>query len=255
MTDTPLAGLNIVVTRPREQALILAQRITALGGKATQFPLLEIEPLSDAPALREIVSRLAQFDLAIFISPNAVRHGMAAIRAASGLPANVRIATVGQMSAQALREVGVQQVIAPLERFDSEALLALPELNNVEGWKVMIFRGDGGRELLGKTLRSRGATIEYATCYRRLKPQADINVLLGSLPDVVTVSSSEALRHLDEMLDEPNRTRLAAVPLFVSHARIAEQAETLGWKKVFTTAGGDDGVISGLVAWSASVRM
>ena len=246
----PLAGLNIVVTRPREQAAQLAQRIEQAGGNARLFPLLEISPAADPQSLLKLVAHLNEFNLAIFISPNAVRYGMDAIRASGTLPAQLRIATVGQGSAKALRDLGVQEIIAPQGRFDSEALLALPELQQVAGWRVVIFRGNGGRELLGDTLKTRGASVEYAECYRRAKPQQDGAALLAASPHAVTVTSSEALGHLWDMLDESSRARLANVPLFVPHARIAEAAQRLGWRNVIPVAGGDDGLFSGLVAWA-----
>ena len=246
----PLAGLNIVVTRPREQAAQLAQSIAQAGGTAILFPLLEISQPANPQPLRELVTRLHEFDLAIFISPNAVRYGMEAIRAAGTLPAQLKIATVGQGSAKALRDLGVQEIIAPHDRFDSEALLALPELQNVQGWRVVIFRGDGGRELLGDTLKARGASVEYAECYRRAKPQQDAAALLAADPHAVTVTSSEALGYLWDMLDEPGRARLSSVPLFAPHTRIAEAAQRLGWHNVLPTASGDDGLLSGLVAWA-----
>ncbi|MDE2309908.1 MAG: uroporphyrinogen-III synthase [Betaproteobacteria bacterium] len=253
MTPTlPLAGLNIVVTRPREQAAQLAQRIEQAGGNAILFPLLEISPATDPQLLHKLVARLREFDLAIFISSNAVRYGMEATRAAGTLPAQLKIATVGQGSAKALRDLGVQKIIAPQNRFDSEALLALPELQDVKGWRVVIFRGDGGRELLGNTLKARGATVEYAECYRRAKPQQDAGALLAADPHAIAVTSSEALGYLWDMLDEPGRARLTNVPLFVPHARIAEAAHRLGWRNVIPTAGGDDGLFSGLVAWANS---
>ena len=257
---TPLTGLNIVVTRPREQAAQLAQRIEQAGGKAVLFPLLEISPTANPQSLRALVARLHEFNLAIFISPNAVRYGMEAIRAAgvslspSPSPASgrggLKIATVGQGSAKALRDLGVQEVIAPQDRFDSEALLALPALQNVTGNRVVIFRGNGGRELLGDTLKARGATVEYAECYQRTKPQQNGAALLAADPHAITVTSSEALSYLWDMLDEDGRARLAVVPLFVPHARIADAAQRLGWRKVITTAEGDDGLLSGLVAWA-----
>ena len=243
----PLAGRSIVVTRPREQAATLAQRITTLGGKVILFPLLEIEPVSDTRPLHELVARLSDFDLAIFISPNAVRYGMAAIET---LPANLRVATIGSSSAQALRDAGAKEVISPQPRSDSEALLTLPQLQNVRGEKIVIFRGDGGRELLGDTLKTRGASVEYVTCYHRSKSQQDIGTLLSHKPDAITLSSSEALGYLWDMLDETGRQQVSSVPLFVPHARIAEKARQQGWKKVFQTAGSDDEVASGLVAWS-----
>jgi uroporphyrinogen-III synthase len=245
-----LTGLNIVVTRPREQAAQLAQRIEQAGGKVVLFPLLEISPTDDPQLLRALVARLHEFDLAIFISPNAVRYGIEAIRAAGTLPAQLKIATIGQGSALALRDMGVQELIAPQERFDSEALLALPALQNVTGWRVVIFRGNGGRELLGDTLKARGATLEYAECYQRTKPQQDEAALLAAAPHAITVTSSEALRYLWDMFDEQDRVRLAAVPLFVPHARIADAAHRLGWHNVIATAEGDDGLLSSLVAWA-----
>ncbi|TXT23242.1 MAG: uroporphyrinogen-III synthase [Gallionellaceae bacterium] len=268
----PLAGLNIVVTRPREQAVQLSRHIGQAGGNVILFPLLEISPIDDPKPLCELVARLHEFDLAIFISPNAVRFGMEAIRAAlspspspaSGrgvrdsagegkvplLPPALKIAAVGQGSAKALRDLGASNILAPQERFDSEALLALPELQNVNGWRVVVFRGDGGRELLGDTLKARGAAVEYAACYRRAKPQQDIGALLDASPHAVTVTSSEALGYLWDMLDGAARARLAGVPLFAPHPRIAEAAQRLGWREVTATGGGDDGLLAGLLAWA-----
>ena len=246
----PLAGLKIAVTRPRDQAVQLARHIEQAGGIPLLFPLLDIEAAQDSQTLREQISRLAQYDLAIFISPNAVQYGMAEIRAAGELPKNLKIATVGQGSAKALRALGIASVIAPAERFDSEGLLALPELQDVAGWNVLIFRGDGGRELLGDTLKARGATVEYAACYRRSKPQQDIAALLEAVPDALTVTSSEALEHLWQMPDAAQRERMSTIPLFVPHPRIAELARRQGWRQVLPTGAGDEGLLSALIAWA-----
>lgn len=289
MQQQPLAGLNIVVTRPREQATNLAQRIAQAGGRAILFPLLEVSPVLDSQALRALIARLHEFNLAIFISPNAVRYGMEAIITASKslspsqlssvnfvplanetdvgstagegnvsvsteqyntLPASLKIATVGQGSVRALRDYGVKNVIAPQDRFDSEALLALPELKQIAGWRVVIFRGNGGRELLGDTLKARGVKIEYVTCYQRARTHQDAALLLAANPDAITVTSSEALGYLWDMLDDVAKKRLAAVPLFVPHSRIAETARKLGWSEVVLADQGDDGLISGLIVWA-----
>ena len=278
--DLPLTGLKIVVTRPRDQAVQLARRIEQAGGIPLLFPLLDITAVQDTKTLHEQIARLGQFNLAIFISPNAVHYGIAAIRAAGAslsadgttshstrLPNNasqvagynpspasgrgeLKIATVGQSSAKALRESGISNVIAPTEHFDSEGLLALPELQNVAGWRVMIFRGDGGRELLGDTLKARGATVEYATCYQRSKPQQDAGALLSAVPDAITVTSSEALGYLWQMLDSKSQQVIRDIPLFVPHARIAGLAREQGWLQVQLTASGDDGLLSALITWA-----
>ena len=248
--DLPLAGLKVVVTRPRDQALKLAQKIEQAGGAPLLFPLLDITPVQDADVLNQQIARLGEFNMAIFISPNAVHYGIAAIRAAGPVPGSLKIATVGQGSAQALRESGIADVIAPTKRFDSEGLLALPELQNVSGWHVMIFRGDGGRELLGDTLRDRGATVEYVSCYRRSKPQQDKSVLLASGPDAIIVTSSEAMGYLRQMLDDSEHAALRNTALFVPHARIAGLAREQGWTRVQVTASGDDGMLSALITWA-----
>ena len=247
--DAPLAGLKIIITRPREQAASLAQRIEQAGGVPVLFPLLEISPPADGQALCDAVARLAGFDLAVFVSPNAVRYGMQAIRAAGTLPPQLKIAAVGQGSARALRELGVEQVIAPQQRFDSEALLALPALQQMAGRRVAIFRGEAGRELLGDTLRERGAVVEYIACYRRSRPQQDMSGFDRNA-DAVIVTSSEAMGYLREMLDEAGRAHFADVPLFVPHPRIAEAARRHGWREVMQTKAGDDGLLSGLIAWA-----
>lgn len=253
----PLSGLNIVVTRPREQADNLAQRITQAGGQAILFPLLEIHPTTEPAALNKQLARLPEFNLAIFISPNAVHYGMTAIRTDEDLTNtlhNLKIAAMGPGSVRTLREYGVHDVIAPHGQFDSEALLALPELQSVAGWKVLIFRGDGGRELLGDTLKLRGAQVEYASCYTRSKPQLDIDTLLANDPDAITVTSSEALGHLFEMLNPQTSKIVLHIPLFVPHQRIADVARKLGWRDVTTTQGGDEGLLAGLIAWAQRIH-
>ena len=251
MAEKPLAGLHIVVTRPREQAVDLAKRIKQSGGKPLLFPLLEIKPVEDTRALLELARSLASYDLLIFISPNAVKHGMASLGA---LPRTVRAATVGQGSARALREAGVSDIIVPSGGFDSEALLAMPQLQNVSGWRIAILRGDAGREVLGDSLKQRGANVEYVACYQRGKTPFDSTSLLDAAPDAISVTSSEALAHLCESFDESRKSRFAAIPLFVPHPRIAEAAQRQGWRQVIITGSGDDGLMAGLIAWAQAKR-
>jgi uroporphyrinogen-III synthase len=251
MTDRPLAGLNIVVTRPRDQADGLAASLQALGANPVVLPLLEIAPAPDQAALQAFVQRAASYQLLIFISPNAVRYGMAALHQ---IPQGGRVAAVGLGTAKALHKQQVEQVIVPAERFDSEGLLALPELQQVAGWRIAILRGDGGRELLGETLASRGAQVDYVTCYQRRKPGLDVEAWPAARPDAIIVTSSEALAHLWQGLGETAATLARTAALFVAHPRIAEIAQSQGWQHVVTTAAGDDGMCAGLVAWAAQHR-
>lgn len=252
----PLAGRTIVVTRPRAQAAPLAAAIAALGGTPLLFPLLEIAPAADPRPLAAAVERLADYAIAVFISPNAVDHALPAILARGPWPAGLLPAAVGQGTVRALAAQGVGGCIAPQERFDSEALLDLPELaaERIAGRRIAIFRGDGGRELLAETLRARGAAVDCVTCYRRSGPAAGVDLLLAAWRagrlDALTVSSSEGLRHLLELLDDEGRSYLARTPLFVPHARIAESAAALGLHQIILTAAADDGLVAGLRAYN-----
>lgn len=245
-----LAGRHIVVTRPAGQASHLAEALAALGAKPVLFPVLAIFDAEDGRPLLDIAARLDAFDWAAFVSPNAVEKALTPILARRAWPAHLRAMTVGKSSELALARFGIRDVVAPQERFDSEALLDLPELADMAGKKVVIFRGDGGRELLGETLTARGASVEYVTCYRRARPALDPAPLLalwsdGAL-DAVTVTSSEGMRNLFEMVGKLGQAWLRKTPVFVPHARIAEQAKAIGLQQVVLTGPGDAGLIDGL---------
>ena len=256
----PLAGRSVVVTRPLAQAGDLAALIAAAGGDAVVFPLLEINVAADPAPLVAAAAMLHDFTLAIFISPNAVDYSVPTLLQRGPWPAGLTPAAVGQGTVRALAAFGIHGTVAPTERFDSEALLALPELQaeRVAGRRLAIFRGDGGRELLAETLRERGAQVDCISCYARSAPAAGVGALLkrwhdGRL-DALTVSSSEGLRYLVDMLDAEGRALLAKTPVFVPHARIAESAAALGLNKVILTGPADAGIIEGLCTynWSSS---
>jgi len=225
--------------------------IRAAGGVATLFPVLEIRDLEDLKPLLAIITRLDEFDLAVFISPNAVNKAMNLITAHRALPPALLCAAIGRGGVKELARFGVTNAIAPARRFDSEALLELPELQEMRGKRVVIFRGDGGRELLGDTLKARGAHVEYAECYRRGMPNLDAAPLLKAWArdelDAVTVTSSEGLRNLYEMIGATGRQRLRETAVFVPHSRIAEVARELGLTRVIVTAPADEGLMSALI--------
>ncbi len=254
LADTPqnsaLAGRHIVVTRPAGQATHLATALFDLGAHPVLFPVLAIADLADPTPILDAAIRLDRYDWAMFVSPNAVDKALAAILAQRQWPASVRVATVGHSSEQALARHGLTEVLAPQERFDSEALLELAPFQNMTGQRVIIFRGDGGRELFGDTLKTRGAEVDYVTCYARAKPTTDPAPLLklwndGRL-DAVTLTSSEGLRNLYEMVGKLGQGWLKRTPTFVPHARIAEQARDLGLHNVVLTGAADAGLLAGL---------
>jgi uroporphyrinogen-III synthase len=139
MGGQPLAGRSIVVTRPAGQADSLCAALTALGAEPLCFPLLTIAPVADPAPLQAMARRLADFSLAFFVSPNAVRFALDAMLPVAPWPAGVQVATVGKGSEAALAERGFTRVIAPSIGFDSEAVLALPafQADAVAGRRVL----------------------------------------------------------------------------------------------------------------------
>lgn len=252
MTATTLSGRHIVVTRPSGQADSLCAAIEARGGVAVRFPVLAIGAPENDRALDDVMIRLDGFDLAFFVSPNAVSHALGPILAQRTWPARLRVATVGKGSERALAGHGFRDIIAPQSGFDSEAVLALPEFRAeaVGGRRVVIFRGDGGRDLLGETLRERGAIVEYVTCYRRYCPEIDPAPLLrladdGRL-DAITLTSSEGVGNLRTMVGDDGWRVLRTVAVFAPHPRIVAHARAAGFEFVVETPAGDEGLVRAL---------
>lgn len=249
----PLKGVGVLVTRPAHQAANLARRVEEAGGNAVLFPTLEIIETADDVLPDGLIDQLEQFDLAVFVSPNAAEIGLKKVRARRPWPPALKVAAVGQGSARELRRLGIPEVLAPDEGNDSESLLALPQLQEVAGWRVVIFRGAGGRETLADGLRRRGAQVVYAECYRRQAPQCDAAPLLARWRHgeigAVTVTSGDCLRNLAAMLGPQAEVLLKRTPLFAAHPRIAALAGQLGWETVFSANRGDDGLVERLIEW------
>ncbi|WP_018871631.1 uroporphyrinogen-III synthase [Thioalkalivibrio sp. ALJ16] len=235
-----LAGLGILVTRPAAQAEPFCAGLAAAGAHVIRFPVLEILAPSDPTNLRAVLERLDTFDIAVFISPNAVQRVLNLALAEHDWPAGTRIAAIGNRTAQELKSFGRPADILPPRRFDSEALLAQEAMQDVAGKRVVIFRGDGGRELLGDTLKARGAEVTFAEAYRRGRPEGDTGELMYAFSrgqiDIITITSGEGLRNLYEMVGKLGRMWLRKTPLVVGSPRIAEIAQELGFKSAVETA-------------------
>ena len=253
---------TVVITRPAQQAGPLAARIAALGRRVALLPLLEIHALhqpDECAHLQGVLARLADYDLVAFVSPNAIDCVFAHLPA---WPGGVALAVVGEGSRLALAAHGVNQsnasITSPGEhaRSDSEHLLLALDLPALRGKRVLIVRGDGGRDALADGLRAAGASVDFVTAYRRAVPsltpalRATLEQLLQHNNDWV-ITSSEALRGLLSLLAEMDAERQFVVKmkqqhLIVPHARIAQSAAELGFAHVTLTGSGDAGVLAAL---------
>lgn len=263
----PEPGL-VVVTRPLAQAGALARAVAGLGRTAEVLPLLEIAPVDDPAPLRAALAALDGYALVAFVSPNAIDATFAHL---PRWPAQVAVAVVGEGSRAALARHGVAgpgyTIHSPRDsaRSDSEQLLASMDPAAFAGRRVLIVRGDGGRELLADALRAAGAAVETVAAYRRSTPgltpalAARLRVLLAQPNDWI-ITSSEALRALAGLVaaldggdggdatvdDGPWRQRLLRQRLIVPHARIAATARDLGLRHVTLTGSGDARILAAL---------
>lgn len=235
--------------------------IRSAGGEPLEYPAIEIRELSDPAPFFSVADRLDAFDIAIFVSRNAVRKALELLRARRGdkpWPARLGLATVGSGSREELEAGGFSGVIAPPAQSDSEALLALPEFTRVAGKRIVIFRGEGGRKFLGEALVARGALVEHAACYRRTLPEGGgaplATAWAGGAVDAITVSSGEGLANLLEMLGDEATPRFAQAALFVPHPRVAEEAARRGLGRAIVAGPGDAEMAAALVAYFGGAR-
>lgn len=243
------------------------------GLRTLQFPLLDIAPTPNLDDLRAALADPSRYALVVFVSPNAVQQAFAAMPEGFRWPQDVPAAVVGPASAQALAAHGVAaptyRVIRPDShaddaRQDSEALYARLDVATLSGREVLIVRGNGGREWLADRLREAGVAVRTVEAYRRSVPVPDA-AAWAALREVLagrhawTLTSSEAARNLDSLarasLSAAEVEALYAAPCFAPHARIVEQAQSLGFRDVTLTGAGDDRLLAGVLAWAGPVAL
>ncbi len=247
-----LQGAGTLVTRARHQADSLCAMISANGGRPIRFPAIEIQPANRSERLSRLLANIDRYQILIFISPNAVYWALKMLHE-TAFPSSAKLAAVGKSTANALAAAGYAVDVVPGQRYNSEALLEMPELNRVENQRIMIFRGRGGRPLLGERLKSRGALVEYAEVYQRICPHADPGSLIARWPegvDLVTATSNEILENLFSLLGQSGNRLLQNTPLIVISQRMAAKARALGCSEVIQAQGADDrSLIDCMCSW------
>jgi uroporphyrinogen-III synthase len=248
----------VVITRPRAQAQELARRVDALGRSAVLLPLLEISPLPDQSQLVRTLAALEDYALVAFVSPNAIDAAFEHIRA---WPPGVTLAVLGEGSRAALARHGIDagnaSIVSPHDasRSDSENLLQSIDLATLRGRRVLIVRGESGRELMAEGFAAAGAQVTTVAAYRRQVPVLDaqlaatLHALLAQPNDWI-ITSSEALRGLLALLGQLDPqaavAKMQQQHLIVPHARIAETARALGLTRITLTGSGDERLLAAL---------
>jgi uroporphyrinogen-III synthase len=236
----PLKGARILVTRPEHQADKLCQLINGQGGVAVQLPTLDIVAHDNKAAIEKKLANLDKFQWLVFISANAVNFALKANGGKIQGKTTPRIAAIGPSTAQALQLAGMPVDVMPAAPYNSEALLAMAQMQDIRGQSFLIVRGEGGREDLANSLRGRGAEVDYLQVYKRIIPSKDNNrhvlVLLATKSlDVITATSVETLQNLLAMVGVGAHQQLFAIPLVVISERIRGVAVEMGFERVAVT--------------------
>ncbi|MCS2155542.1 uroporphyrinogen-III synthase [Scandinavium sp. H11S7] len=230
--------MSILVTRPSPQGEELVSRLRALGREAWSFPLIEFTPGRELAQLAGHLAALNDGDLLFALSQHAVEFAQAQLQQnGQRWPHTPRYFAIGRTTGLALHKVSSIDVRYPLDREVSEVLLQLPELQNVAGKKALILRGNGGRELLGETLQSRGAEVTFCECYQRSNRHYDgaEEAMRWQTRGVtrLVITSGEMLKQLWSLIPQWYRERwLLNCEVLVVSERLAEQARELGWRNI-----------------------
>ncbi|MFJ7796875.1 uroporphyrinogen-III synthase [Pseudomonas sp. NPDC096950] len=237
-----MTGWRLLLTRPADESAALSSVLAESGIFSSCLPLLEIEPIAASDTMRWVIRELDRYCAVIVVSKPAARFGIDLLNRQWPQPPLLKWFTVGAATAQILEDFGLD-VSFPVDGDDSEALLDLPVLREAIARpdpRVLIMRGEGGRELLAERLRELGASVEYLELYRRGLPQ----YATTALPDRIeaerlnglVVSSGQGFEHLHQLAGDA-WPRLAQLPLFVPSPRVAELARAAGAQTVVDCRG------------------
>ena len=230
---------RVLLTRPAEESLALAATLSAAGVFSSSLPLLDIEALPVTAEQQAVFRDLGRYCAVIVVSKPAARL---AVQQLDQPWPQLPWFSVGAATAQVLADHGLT-VHYPPSGDDSEALLALPALREAiarPDARVLILRGEGGRELLAERLREQGASVEYLELYRRFLPAYDPGALMQRIQlerlNGVVVSSGQGFLHLQALAGE-DWPEVAQLPLFVPSPRVCEMARAAGAEKVVDCRG------------------
>jgi uroporphyrinogen-III synthase len=252
---------NVLVTRPAGDAAdALCAAVRAVGFEAYSQPLLELQAFATLSAAhRQLLLDLDRYEHVIFISGNAVEFGMALVEDFwPQLPAGLHWYAVGDATAAKLERFGIT-AITPRSSMSSEGLLALPTLRQVRGQRVLIVKGEGGREALRQSLTERGANVDELPCYRRRLPPLPAGGLAAKIfdfaIDVILFSSGEGLANFLLLLSPSETSKLKSIGVIVPSARVAQMARDAGFDHIVTADNASDvAMLHALQQWRSGAR-
>lgn len=235
---------RLLLTRPSQEFAVVAEALAAEGVSSVSLPLLDIEPLAEKPPERHCIMDLDRYPVVIVVSKPAARLLLERIdNYWPQPPLEQHWFCLGSGTGQLLIDYGLIPVEWPDTASDSEALLALPSLQEALGQgrrQVLLVKGEGGRELLADSLRRWGVAVDTLCLYRRVLPEYTSDVLRQTLEDKrlngLVVTSGQSLESLRRLAADmwPCLERLT---LFVPSSRVAHMARSMGLGNVVDCCG------------------
>ncbi len=228
--NTALSRRSILLIRPVRHQDSLQDRLVDAGAQVSHIPVMSIVPANDHQRIKDLIFELDNFSKAIVVSGNAAELAIDWLdKYWPMMPVGIDFFAIGQQTADILSRFDIQAKVAA-GRQNSEALLALPELQDLTQQRVIIFRGCGGRELLADTLMARGARVDYCELYQRQIDAQQVQLAREQLyeSECLVAHSGELITALGDV----GATELADIPVVVPSDRVAEIAQKLGYKTV-----------------------
>ena len=242
----PLAGVRVLICRPEPEARRLAAAFEGAGASTRVLPAIERVPLPETPEARQVILDLDLYQHVIAVSPYASRQLLDRIDTWwPQVPIGLHWYGVGAGTAATLAEAGLDPVY-PAGGFTSEALLQQSSLQQLENEKVLLARGEQGRELLRETLEQRGARVTVLPLYKRQIPAPSAELVEACLdqfrPDVIVTLSGETLNNFIALSENSSHNCHDSL-LLVPVDRVARQAREAGFTRVVCATGMADGEI------------
>jgi uroporphyrinogen-III synthase len=217
--------IALISTRPQKTNVQLSDELKNSEIKLLSFPLTEIHRLNNYQIFDGVIENIKTYQHIIFISTNAVHFFLERVKKLSlQIPKNLIFSSIGPTTKLLLQKKLSVDVHFPIKTFDSEHLLKEKIYNNVEGQKILIIRGEGGRETLKNALEEKGGIVNYGECYVRKYVDIDLiqlkNDLVNYHHQFILFSSTNSAKHFIDQLHNIETGWLQNIKIIVNHKKI-----------------------------------
>ena len=222
--------LNLLITRPKNQAIALQELLMLNGQTNSQlFPVIDIQPL---PCSETLIP--TTIDIIIFISINAVQFSASMIRKIASKQTKMTMIGIGKGTQQAMLDANLDPDLGHSNTFNSESLLVYLSQYSLKNKTILIVRGQGGRESLANGLKEQGATVCYAEVYQRILPTHPKLDLLSNWRQkphsIAIVTSNQGLDFFKLLLNQAKHD--TDIDLVVMSERNKKHARLLGFQRL-----------------------